>query len=240
MTNEIDLSGNEEFEMMLGPATVRSGCWMKITAEVPIGFQPESLLIDRDVAGDFLVTDLKFDLDSVLISTGALPGLLFSDDSLIERFHFDPLKKGARASISVTCQSQEDRVFRGTLKGTRGTRVRAGKRRYALGFGSTLVKHNGSAKIHVEPQLAFKPDRLVVPSTIRGGFAIREISVGDLAARVREVLDPEMLHQSFTEHATGQLTFGRELVPGQYMTISVDNISSGDLNFQAAVLGYEP
>jgi hypothetical protein len=228
----------DDWELCLGPATVRSGCWMRITAEVPIDFQPESLLIDRDVAGDFLVTDLKFDHDSVLISTGALPGLLFSDDALIERFHLDPLKKGARVSISVTCQSKEDRVFRGKLRGTRGTRVRDGMRRYALGFGSTLVKHNGSANINVEPQLAFNPDRLVVPSTIRDGFKIREISFRN--GSTREVLDPEMHLGSFTENSVGQLTFGRELVPGQYLTISVDNVSASDLNFQAAVLGYEP
>lgn len=230
----------DDCELCFEPAVVRSGCWMKLTVTAPSDFQPESLLIDRDVAGDFLVTDFKFDLDSVLISTGALPGLLFSDGALIERFHFDPLKKGARVSISVTCQSKEDRVFRGKLRGTRGTRGRDGMRRYALGFGSTLVKHNGSANINVEPQLAFKPDRLVVPSTIRDGFKIREISVANFALRVREVLDPEMHRGSFTEHAIGQLTFGRELVPGQYLTISVDNVSASDLNFQAAVLGYEP
>src|SRR3954462_1010672 len=51
-------------------------------------------------------------------------------------------------------------------------------REYALGLGSTSVAGNSSANINVQPQVIFRPERLVVPSNLAVDFLITDIKVG--------------------------------------------------------------
>lgn len=225
-----------EFELILDPVTVPPLLVANISVNTPVDFCPESLLIDHDVAGDFLVTDIKCRYDSQLISRGGLPGLLFSDAALIERFSFDALKAGDRMMISVINHAKEDRVFAGCVKGERGKGIQKGRRRYALGCSSTRVVGKSAANINVMPQLAFKPDRLVIPSLIRENFEIQNIFFTN--GGVRESLDAGLLSQPFMEHTTGRLEFSRSVCPATFLSVAVRNISDSDLNFQAAILGF--
>jgi hypothetical protein len=209
---------------------------------------PLRLVIPHDIAENFLITDIKCGGLSQMIATGAVPALVFSTRAFPETLFFDPIEKGDFMIVSVTNQSRVGRAFSCLVQ---AEKVRAKRKvaRQIVGCGSTLVDANGTVNIRVAPQWAFRPDRLVVPSTIRKFFRIDNISyvVGDglayqgacpsLLAGLQGTDQILAERMSFTESDVTPLGFTLPATRGQFITITTTNLSDLHHNFQAALVG---
>jgi hypothetical protein len=107
-------------------------------------------------------------------------------------------------------------------------------REYALGLGSTSVQGNGSANINVQPQVIFRPERLVVPSNIAVDFLITDIKVGKNSQLVSTGALPAVM---FTENAFGVRLKMDTAQISMFVTISVTNQNANARNFQGGLVG---
>jgi hypothetical protein len=247
-----------------GPVMVPSICSVNVAVQARDAFFPERLVVPSEIAGDFLVTDVKVGRNSQFVSTGCLPAMVFSSRANPEPLSgFDPVGAGMFVTISVTNQSGEDRDFAAAMWGsgrwgrTRWFRrletlwrafPRKVRKRYLLGYGSTLVKARGTASINAQPQFDFCPDRLIVPSTIRDSFKILGLSITGLDRAqsgffecrfsFREKMDPSYLNQPFVETSRSQIAFKRPVCRESFLTVTVENVTDRSANFQAAVAGF--
>lgn len=240
-----------------GPVTVPSICSTNVTVQARDAFFPERLVVPSEIAGDFLVTDVKVGRNSQFIGPGCLPAMVFSSRANPELLSgFDPVGAGMFVIVSVTNQSGGVRDFTATMWGLRhGGRARwfrrletlwrdfprKVKKRYLLGCGSTLVKARGATAINVQPQLDFCPDRLIVPSTIRDNFKILGLSITGLdGCRFPPwaEMNPSYLNQSFVETSRSQIAFKQPVCRESFVTIAVENVTDRSANFQAAVAGF--
>jgi hypothetical protein len=123
------------------------------------------------------------------------------------------------------------RVAAGTL--LRSVSPRS-SREYALGLGSTTVAGNSSANINVQPQVIFRPERLVVPSNIAVDFLITDIKVGKNSQLVSTGALPAVM---FTESAFGVRLKMDTAQISMFVTISVTNQNPQARNFQGGLVG---
>ena len=107
-------------------------------------------------------------------------------------------------------------------------------REYALGLGSTSVAGNSSANINVQPQVIFRPERLVVPSNIAVDFLITDIKVGKNSQLVSTGALPAVM---FTENAFGVRLKMDTAQISMFVTISVTNQNPAARNFQGGLVG---
>lgn len=107
-------------------------------------------------------------------------------------------------------------------------------REYALGLGSTSVAGNSSANINVQPQVIFRPERLVVPSNIAVDFLITDIKVGKNSQLVSTGALPAVM---FTENAFGVRLKMDTAQISMFVTISVTNQNPNARNFQGGLVG---
>ena len=107
-------------------------------------------------------------------------------------------------------------------------------REYALGLGSTSVGGNSSANINVQPQVIFRPERLVVPSNIAVDFLITDIKVGKNSQLVSTGALPAVM---FTENAFGVRLKMDTAQISMFVTISVTNQNPAARNFQGGLVG---
>jgi len=107
-------------------------------------------------------------------------------------------------------------------------------REYALGLGSTSVQGNSSANINVQPQVIFRPERLVVPSNLAVDFLITDIKVGKNSQLVSTGALPAVV---FTETAFGVRLKMDTAQISMFVTISVTNQNPAARNFQGAIIG---
>jgi len=123
------------------------------------------------------------------------------------------------------------RVQSGTLMRSVSPRS---SREYALGLGSTSVPGNASANINVQPQVIFRPERLVVPSNIAVDFLITDIKVGKNSQLVSTGALPAVM---FTENAFGVRLKMDTAQISMFVTISVTNQNPNARNFQGGLVG---
>ena len=123
------------------------------------------------------------------------------------------------------------RVQAGTLMRSVSPRS---SREYALGLGSTSVPGNASANINVQPQVIFRPERLVVPSNIAVDFLITDIKVGKNSQLVSTGALPAVM---FTENAFGVRLKMDTAQISMFVTISVTNQNPNARNFQGGLVG---
>jgi hypothetical protein len=123
------------------------------------------------------------------------------------------------------------RVAAGTLMRSVSPRS---SREYALGLGSTSVAGNSSANINVQPQVIFRPERLVVPSNIAVDFLITDIKVGKNSQLVSTGALPAVM---FTENAFGVRLKMDTAQISMFVTISVTNQNPNARNFQGGLVG---
>ncbi len=99
-------------------------------------------------------------------------------------------------------------------------------RRLVLGMSSTgAVAAGAVVSITARPQnLAFKPQRIVIPSTIAPDFLITDIKVGNVSQVVQSSTLPA---EAFTQ----------QLFDGMMEMDTVQNIAGAPRNFNAAVYG---
>ena len=107
-------------------------------------------------------------------------------------------------------------------------------REYALGLGSTSVTGNSSANINVQPQVIFRPERLVVPSNIAVDFLITDIKVGKNSQLVSTGALPAVM---FTENAFGVRLRMDTAQISMFVTVSVTNQNPAARNFQGGLVG---
>jgi hypothetical protein len=107
-------------------------------------------------------------------------------------------------------------------------------REYALGLGSTSVQGNSSANINVQPQVIFRPERLVVPSNLAVDFLLTDIKVGKNSQLVSTGAIPAVV---FTETAFGVRLKMDTCQIAMFVTISVTNQNPAARNFQGAIIG---
>ena len=107
-------------------------------------------------------------------------------------------------------------------------------REYALGLGSTSVAGNSSATINVQPQVIFRPERLVVPSNIAVDFLITDIKVGKNSQLVSTGALPAVM---FSENAFGVRLKMDTAQISMFVTISVTNQNPAARNFQGGLVG---
>jgi hypothetical protein len=211
-------------------------------------------LLDGDDALGFEYTEILGDEDLIYGTqspqTAWSEGLLGDDESgafvgLSTRAKAGIAAAAAAAGLSVaaylaikkrrqSAASQalmQKRVAAGAL--LRGVPPRQ-SREYALGLGSTSVSGSSSANINVQPQVIFRPERLVVPSNLAVDFLITDIKVGKNSQLVSTGALPAVM---FTEVAFGVRLKMDTCQISMFVTISVTNQNPAARNFQGGIVG---
>jgi hypothetical protein len=194
----------------------------------------------KDMYGDLLDGD-----DSGFETTEILGDLLDGDDESGEFVGDDEsgddiLGAVLRARAGKKANAKKNAMARDLLR----RRVASGSilrsvsprssREYALGLGSTSVAGNSSANINVQPQVIFRPERLVVPSNIAVDFLITDIKVGKNSQLVSTGALPAVM---FTENAFGVRLKMDTAQISMFVTISVTNQNPAARNFQGGIVG---
>ena len=108
-------------------------------------------------------------------------------------------------------------------------------REYVMGIDSVAtIAAAATSSLTSRPQVVFRPDRLVVPSTIAGSFLINDLKVGKNSQFVNGTAVPA---EAFTQGAVGVRLKMDTTQISQDILISVTNISAGALRFNAALIG---
>lgn len=184
-------------------------------------------ILDGDDSGNSDLTEILGDLlgDD---EAGAFVGDDESGDDILGAV----LRKKRNAKKAAMARDLlRRRVEAGTL--LRSVSPRS-SREYALGLGSTSVAGNSSANINVQPQVIFRPERLVVPSNIAVDFLITDIKVGKNSQLVSTGALPAVM---FTENAFGVRLKMDTAQISMFVTISVTNQNPAARNFQGGLVG---
>jgi hypothetical protein len=188
-------------------------------------------LLDGDDSLGFETTEILGDLldgDEAGDDAGAFVGDDNSGDDILGAV----LKRKSNAKKQAMARDLlRRRVAAGSL--LRSVSPRS-SREYALGLGSTSVAGNSSANINVQPQVIFRPERLVVPSNIAVDFLITDIKVGKNSQLVSTGALPAVM---FTENAFGVRLKMDTAQISMFVTISVTNQNPQPRNFQGGLVG---
>lgn len=108
---------SREYALGLGLTTVNGNSSANINVQPQVMFRPERLVVPSNVAVDFLITDIKVGKNSQLVSTGALPALMFTESAFGVRLKMDTAQISMFVTISVTNTNQNAKSFAGGLVG---------------------------------------------------------------------------------------------------------------------------
>lgn len=158
-------------------------------------------------------------------------GAFVGDDDMIGAFlRRNKSQNNVRKNAAARAMARK-RIAAGAL--LRGVPPR-NSREYALGLGSTSVAGNSSANINVQPQVIFRPERLVVPSNLAVDFLITDIKVGKNSQLVSTGALPAVM---FTEVAFGVRLKMDTCQIAMFVTVSVTNQNPAARNFQGGIVG---
>src|ERR1700690_2147683 len=107
-------------------------------------------------------------------------------------------------------------------------------REFIIGLGSTSLPGLSSANISVQPQVIFRPERIVIPSNIAADFLITDVKVGKNSQLVSPGAIPAVV---FVENAFGVRLKMDTAQIAQFITVSVTNQNGASRNFQGAIIG---
>jgi len=107
-------------------------------------------------------------------------------------------------------------------------------REFIIGLGSTSLPALSSANISVQPQVIFRPERIVIPSNIAADFLITDVKVGKNSQLVSPGAIPAVV---FVENAFGVRLKMDTAQIAQFITVSVTNQNGAARNFQGAIIG---
>ena len=194
-----------------------------------------------EMYGDLLDGDddsLGFEYTEILGDDDALGSVSWGDDDALGAFVGAEAALATRRAARIAARKRaaaemlmRKRVAAGSL--LRGVPPR-NSREYALGLGSTSVAGNSSANINVQPQVIFRPERLVVPSNLAVDFLITDIKVGKNSQLVSTGALPAVM---FTEVAFGVRLKMDTCQISMFVTISVTNQNPAARNFQGGIVG---
>jgi hypothetical protein len=182
-----------------------------------LGFEYTEILGESEDSGEFVPS-----------SSGAFVG---RDDDIIGAFMRRRRGGGGPSNAAARAALMQRRVNAGAL--LRGVPPR-NAREYALGLGSTSVAGSSSANINVQPQVIFRPERLVVPSNLAVDFLITDIKVGKNSQLVSTGALPAVM---FTEVAFGVRLKMDTAQISMFVTVSVTNQNPAARNFQGGIVG---
>jgi len=112
--------------------------------------------------------------------------------------------------------------------------VSNGPREFPMGFGLTPVAAGANVIINAQPQVNYRPSRLVVPDSVAPSFMINDFKIG---MRSQLVAPGALPAQSFTQEAVGTAMHLDTVNVGQFVTLDVTNVSTQTVNFAAALFG---
>lgn len=141
------------------------------------------------------------------------------------------------ASLALSEQAKQAvlarKVAQGSLALQQNKPTRA--REYPLGFVSAApVAAGAQAQVVSQPQVVFRPARLVIPSDIAGQFVIDQLLVGKNSQFASAAPNPARV---FAENAVG-VGLGMDTAQiSQNVTIVVTNIGGAAATFRASVIG---
>ena len=107
-------------------------------------------------------------------------------------------------------------------------------RSYPLGFKQLAILTTASATISRQPQMAFRPQRLIIPSAFAPNFVITDIKVG---SNSQLLTSDDFPAQAFSESAVDSALLFDTVDVGGLIAIGVNNISAGTADFRAVLLG---
>lgn len=107
-------------------------------------------------------------------------------------------------------------------------------RTYSQGFGPTVIAAGATVNIIVQPQVAFKGQRLVIPSDFAGAILVNDLKIGNQSQLPSSNPLPG---RAFTEFAVGmQQEFDTAQI-SQQISLSVTNTSGAPVTFSALLNG---
>jgi hypothetical protein len=184
------------------------------------GYEGLTEIVGDDLLGELLDGDVEGD-DEAGDDSG--------DDSGADFVGAARKRKAKNAAMKAALQRK--RIAAGALLRTLPPRS---AREFIIGFGSTAIPGLASANINVQPQVIFRPERIVIPSHIAANFLITDIKVGKNSQLVSPGAIPAVV---FVENAFGVRLKMDTAQIAQFITISVTNQNNAPRNFQGAIIG---
>lgn len=97
--------------------TVAAGASVVIVSRPQVLFRGERLVIPSDIAGDFVIDDVKIGKNSQLVAEGPIPARALQEDAIDVWFQLDTAQISQDISLSVTNIAGAARQFRAALVG---------------------------------------------------------------------------------------------------------------------------
>ena len=109
-----------------------------------------------------------------------------------------------------------------------------GPREFPMGFGLTAIAAGAQQIINANPQVNFRPSRLVIPDNVAPSFQVNDLKIG---MRSQFVAPGSLPAASFTQQAVGTAMALDTVNVGQFVTLDVTNTSVQAANFTASLFG---
>lgn len=107
-------------------------------------------------------------------------------------------------------------------------------REYVVGFDVTPVAGLGTQTIPKQPQVLFRPERIIVPSNVAFDFMISDVKIGKNS---QFTASGEVSAVTFIESAFGVRLKMDTCQISMQIILSVRNLSANDRNFMASIIG---
>lgn len=212
-------------------------------------FFPLRVIVPDEVASNFFITDFKVGRDSQLCSVGALPAELFAASGPGFEFLFDPIYAGYVVAMDVQSTCDVEAEFSAQVMG-RWALFRSNVRKICLGLGSTNVAAEGAVNVSVEPQRAFRPTHLFLPSDVVSHFEVQTVFQVARRGRTEHVVEsiPDLAERGRALGIDSSKAAGSRLIPihlrpsetvevGRCLTVSAVNRGGQARQFKAAIVG---
>jgi len=237
-------------EVRFASPTLGPRCSANIVIEdLPQGAVPVWLEVPDDLAGDFVVTDVKVGLDSQLCAA-AVPASLFARGAPRDELLLDPVRE-PRGSLTISLANLSSR--RAFLEGrvvfsSEDSRLARYRRARLVGLGVLHVAPQGLATLTVQPMWELVPDRFFVPRPVLEKVDVVSLRVftwvdGVGAGELLDVVSPEYLSR---ENLAGDGCFSfdlgkhREVNPRKCLVAHFRNRTDSPATVTGAVLGGVP
>ncbi len=172
-----------------------SGAIIPVISEKGI-FTPTNLVIPQKVAAGFFVTDVKVGRNSQQMSGASVHASFYTEEDRSEDLVFDTMQRGMLMTISVTNMLPTPQHFEAVVKGnllenqtTKTMKQEAS--RVVLGLDHTLINPKGNVTISLQPQLAIRPEYIVVPLVVFEGVKVTSLRVVGVEVLSSEKLSPK-------------------------------------------------
>ncbi len=108
-------------------------------------------------------------------------------------------------------------------------------RKSQVGVPLGLVASNSTAEFVTQPQKPFRPERLIIPSSLAGLFTLADFKVGNSSQFVSSAGEIPAL--AYSEQAVGVEILSDTAYISQFLVLSAHNVSGGTSLFSAGFFG---